>query len=64
MSHWREAALVKLIERVSEIDVEALPVFKTPPISENIRPKVRATVVGSVEESRRLPVDAALVKLY
>jgi hypothetical protein len=41
-----------------------LPVFKIPPISENIRPKVRATVVGSVEESRRLQVDAALVKLY
>jgi hypothetical protein len=27
MSHWREAALVELIERVTEIDVEALPSF-------------------------------------
>ena len=64
MSHWREAALVELIERVTEIDVEALPVFKTPPISKKIRAKVRATVVGLVEEARRLPVDVALVKLY
>ncbi len=63
MSRWREAALVELIERVTEIDVEALPVFKSPPISEKIRPKVRATVGGSVEKPR-LPVDAAPVKLY
>jgi hypothetical protein len=48
MSNWREAALEELIERVTEIDVEALPVFKTPPVSKKIRSKVRPTVAGSV----------------
>ena len=41
-----------MIECVTEIDVEALPVLKTRLISEKIRPKVGATVVGSVEEAR------------
>jgi hypothetical protein len=64
MSHSRELALVELIERLTEFDVEELPVFKTPPISEKIRPKARLTMGGSVYEARRLPVNAALVQLY